>query len=106
MREFIEQYWVETFFGAGIAALGCFYKRLSTRQKANKKEQDAIRIGIQALLRDRIIQEYNVYHAKGEIPIYALESVLDMYLGYHGLGGNGTVSGLIKELKELPKPVG
>jgi hypothetical protein len=37
------------------------------------------------------------------LPIYALESVLTMYEEYHNLGGNGTITQLVDELKELPK---
>lgn len=58
--------------------------------------------GLQALLRDRIIQSYNHYIDKGNCPIYALENVNKMYDEYHALGGNGTVTKLVNELRELP----
>ena len=62
----------------------------------------AIKEGLRALLRDRIIQAYNHYTDKGYYPIYARENVEDMYKQYHSLGGNGTVTDLVSKLKELP----
>ena len=65
-------------------------------------EQDAVKLGIQALLRDRIIQTYNHYSAKGYCPIYGLENAESMYLQYHALGGNGAITKLLEALRELP----
>ena len=58
--------------------------------------------GVQALLRDRIIQAYNHYTDKGYCPIYGLENVESMYRQYHALGGNGAITELVDRLKELP----
>jgi hypothetical protein len=65
-------------------------------------EQEAIKLGIQALLRDRIIQSYNHYMDKGICPIYALENINALYTQYHALGGNGTITEIVKKLKNLP----
>lgn len=71
------------------------------RQK--KKENDALKAGLQALLRDRIIQAYNHYvNDKGWIPIYALESINACYKSYEALGENGVINGLMAQLNELP----
>ena len=63
---------------------------------------DAVALGVQALLRDRIIQAYNHYQEKGCCPIYGMENVLAMYKQYHNLGGNGAITELVEKLKELP----
>ena len=42
------------------------------------------------------------YVERGEIPIYAQENVQAMYQAYHELGGNGTVTKLVREIMELP----
>ncbi|HYF75166.1 MAG TPA: hypothetical protein VD757_01155 [Candidatus Nitrosocosmicus sp.] len=98
MPEWILQYWIQWVFALIIGGLTTGYKRL-----ANKlKEQDAIKLGIQALLRDRIIQSYNHYQEKGYCPIYALENVTALYNQYHALGGNGTVTELVERLKDMP----
>lgn len=98
MKEWILKYWLEVLFGAIIAGLFAGYKKLAGKLK----EQDAIKLGIQALLRDRIIQSYNHYQEKGCCPIYALENVNALYTQYHALGGNGTVTELMERLKDMP----
>ena len=84
--------------GALTAVMGVAWKRLSVRVK----RQDAVGLGVQALLRDRIIQAYNHYTEKGCCPIYALENVEELYRQYHALGGNGTITKLYDQIRELP----
>lgn len=102
MKEWVLKYWIEALFSLVISGTALAYKKLSCRVTGRVKEQEAIKLGIQALLRDRIIQSYNHYIEMCYIPIYALENVLAMYASYHALGGNGTVTKLIEALKELP----
>lgn len=71
--------------------------------RAKKRENDALRAGVQALLRDRIIQAYNHYVCeKGWIPIYAKESIDACYKSYEELGDNGVIDSLMEQLNELP----
>lgn len=102
MREWVIKYWVEVLFGLITTGLIAAYKRLYNKISEKTKEQDAIKLGIQALLRDRIIQSYNHYQDKGFCPIYALENVNALYKQYHALGGNGTVTELVERLKDMP----
>lgn len=102
MAEFIVKYWLEFGFGLVSLALTASVKYLHKQDKIRKAEQEAIKKGIQALLRDRIIEQYNKYMEKGYIPIYAMDNVEAMYREYHALGGNGTITDLYEELKELP----
>ena len=95
MVEFIVQYWLQMICGA------VFTYMVSVIQKS-KRESNAQRIGMRAILRDRIIQSYNHYIEKGFCPIYARENVSNMYEAYHNLGGNGTVTSLYHKLQELP----
>lgn len=70
------------------------------RQK--KKENNALKTGLQALLRDRIIQAYNHYvQDKGWIPIYAKESIDACYKSYEALGDNGVIDNLMEQINEL-----
>lgn len=98
MWEFIVRYWVEFAFGLVASGLAVAYRNLAKRMR----RQDVFGKALQALLRDRIIQAYNHYKAKGYIPIYGRENVEAMYTQYHALGGNGTITQLIEELNELP----
>jgi len=102
MVEFIIKYWLEVGFGLIVLALTASVKYFHKQDKKRKLEQDAIKKGIQALLRDSIINQYNKYAEKKYIPIYALENVTAMYKEYHALGGNGTITHLYEELLELP----
>lgn len=69
---------------------------------AKKKENNALKAGLQALLRDRIIQAYNHYvQDKGWIPIYAKESIDACYKSYEALGDNGVIDNLMEQINEL-----
>lgn len=102
MLDFILRYWVEFLFGIVAALLTAWYRRLSTRIRKQVQKQDAVGLGVQALLRDRIIQAYNHYSEKGYCPIYGMENVQEMYRQYHALGGNGTITELVERLKDMP----
>lgn len=98
MIEFILKYWLQVVFGLLITGLGVAYKKIHCLVS----DQKSLREGTQALLRNEIIRSYDKYKERGWIPIYALDNVLAMYEAYHALKGNGTVTGLVKELKGLP----
>lgn len=100
--EFIIKYWLEFGFGIIAFALTAFAKYFWNQNKARKSEQNAVKLGIQALLRNGIIEQYNKYMDKKYIPIYAMDNVEAMYKQYHALGGNGTITELYEDLKELP----
>ncbi len=81
--------------GAVISYLFALYR-------AKKKENNALKAGLQALLRDRIIQAYNHYvQDKGWIPIYAKESIDACYKSYEALGDNGVIDNLMQQINEL-----
>jgi hypothetical protein len=101
MITFISQYWIQVIFGLIITALTAGFKYLHKQNKIRSTEQCAVKLGIQALLRDRIIEQYNKYMDKDYIPIYAMDNVEAMYKEYHALGGNGTITELYKELLKL-----
>lgn len=94
MKEFIMQYWIEAVFGATLTGLGIAYKKLLGKFK----KQDTMEMGLQALLRNAIIQSYNRHIDMGYCPIYEKENVEKMYEQYHALGGNGTITKLYEEL--------
>lgn len=89
-------------FGLLSAGIMAMIVNLNSRLKVRAREQDAIKDGMQAILRDRIIQAYNHYAEKGFCPIYARDNVAHMYEAYHNLGGNGTITELYEKLLHLP----
>lgn len=73
-----------------------------SEQKHERKEYEAIKNGLQDLLRDRLIQSYYHYEAKGWAPIYARESFSRMYESYTALDGNGVMKELSDKFRDLP----
>ena len=82
--------------------IGIFVAALWGKFKRNKEEQDAIKAGLQALLRGEITKAYYKYKEKGWIPLYALQSLQGSHENYQALGQNGVMDGLWKELMLLP----
>ena len=80
-----------------VPAVGYLYKKY----KQADARQKAVELGVQALLRDRIVQSYYHYEERGWITLHGLENVNAMYKEYHALGGNGTVTALVNTIHEL-----
>lgn len=81
---------------------GAIISYLFALYRAKKKENNALKAGLQALLRDRIIQAHNHYvQDKGWIPIYAKESIDACYRSYEALGDNGVIDNLMQQINEL-----
>lgn len=100
--QFAINYWVQALFGVIAAGMGALFRWLVRRFHENDRRQDAMEKGIQALLRDRLVQAYYHYSERGWITLHGLEAVEKMYMEYHNLGGNGAVTKLIEDLRELP----
>lgn len=62
----------------------------------------AVKLGLQAVLRDRLIESYNHYSEKGYAPIYARDNFENMYNQYHALGANGVMDDMHKAFLDLP----
>lgn len=66
-----------------------------------EKETNAVKLGVQAVLRSSMISMYDKYKNKGYAPIYAKENFENMWLQYEALGANGVMSGIHDEFMEL-----
>lgn len=53
------------------------------------------------LLRVQLIEYHSKYTTLGYIPSYAYDNFIEMYKAYHNLGGNGMVTKMYDEIKEL-----
>lgn len=92
--------WISLLFGSGI--LVTVWRYFYGRLKANEKKTEAVCLGVQALLRDRLIEKYLKYNDKGYAPIYVRESFDNMWNQYHNLGVNGVMDDLHDKFMELP----
>ena len=96
--------WITLLFGSGILSgiLAVSWRYIHGRFKANEQKTEAVCLGVQALLRDRLIGMYDKYREKGYAPIYARENFENMWKQYHNLGVNGVMNDLHSKFMELP----
>ena len=84
-------YWSEALVVAISSAVIVLFKKYKATQN-----------GVQALLRNEIISNYNKHMEKGYMPIYERENMEKMYKEYRNLGGNGVAVELMEKLNRLP----
>ena len=66
-----------------------------------KRDRDANSKGTMLLLRVQLIEYHDKYMEQGNIPSYAYDNFIEMYEAYHELGGNGMVTKMYEEIREL-----
>lgn len=98
MKEWIFQYWLQAVFGLAITLIAYVVKRLNKKLK----EQEYLKLALQAMLRDRIIESYNKYNKEGYCPIYIRDNIQELATQYFNLGGNGVIHELLDKIKVLP----
>lgn len=98
MIEYINAHLVEWLFAGAVAILGWGYRKISKRLADEQKKNEAISNGVQALLRDSIVHNYNKYSEAGSMPIYAKESLRKLYAAYSELGGNDVAKELYTKM--------
>lgn len=78
------------------------FKYLYSSLKKNTADTEAVKIGIQALLRSQMIADYNKWTDRGYAPIYARDNFENCWKQYHALGVNGVIDDLHEKFLELP----
>ena len=71
-------------------------------ERARREEYDALKDGIIAILRDRIIQADVHFSERAFATISQKDNIQMMYDAYHRLGGNGIVTKSYRHIMELP----
>lgn len=69
--------------------------------KRQKKDRDANGTGTMLLLRVQLIEYHEAWTKRGYTTKHGLENFIEMYEAYHELGGNGMVTQLLEEVKQL-----
>lgn len=100
---FISAHWMEWLFTAVLAALSWLFKSLRDQLAEEREKNAAIAEGVQSLLRESIVGNYNRYQDRGFCPIYAKESIKRVYKAYHNLGGNDVATELYSKLLKMPE---
>lgn len=99
---YILSHWVEWLFAACLALLTLAYKSVAARLKQEHDKNEAIAEGVQCLLRESIVNNYNKYSERGFCPIYVKDSLKRVYHAYSDLGGNDVATGLYNTLLDMP----
>lgn len=100
---YIDTHWIEWLFAATTCILGFLYRQMGKRFRKEERKSDAIAAGVQSLLRESIVSNYNKYQDKEFCPIYAKESIKRVYEAYHNLGGNDVATKLYNTLLDMPE---
>ena len=78
-------------------------KRLKREKEETQiKRESALENGVVCILRKHLMDEHEMWTAKGYITSKALESGILMYKAYKGLGGNGMIDHMEDEIQRLP----
>lgn len=68
-----------------------------------RRKQEAVMTGVQAMLRDRLLQGYRHYEEKGFADYDDRSNMENMYNAYHNLGKNGVMDDLHAKFLTLPQ---
>lgn len=91
---------ISLLFGSGF--LVTLSRYVFKKLKENDLKTESVQLGVQALLRDRLISEYNKYMKLGYAPIYAKDNFDNMWIRYHNLGVNGVMDEIHNTFMALP----
>ena len=88
--------------GIVMFLLGSVLTYFTTRWSKTLKKIDKLEFGVQALLRDRMLQMYSYYKEKKKpVPLREVESFECMYSAYIDNEGNSFMPDVRKEFMEL-----
>lgn len=100
---YVQAHWVQWLFAAAVAVLSWGYKKIYDKLKIEQDKNNAISNGVQALLRESIVSNYNKYSDRKYCPIYAKESIKKAYKAYEALGGNDVARKLYEKILLMPE---
>ncbi len=71
-----------------------------------ERQSKAIMLGVQAILRDRLLQGYRHYIEKGFADYDDRENMENIWKQYHALGANGVMDDMRNQFRRLPAYAG
>jgi hypothetical protein len=80
-------------------------KRVKDSEDASARVEEqnkATQLGVQALLRDRLLQAFEFYLTRGWISAGERDNVDNMYKQYEALGENNVISDIYNDVRALP----
>jgi hypothetical protein len=98
-------YIINILSGCILAVATYNINKARTDKQEQDRKQQALEDGVQCLLRNSIVTDYNKYTNKGYCPIYAKETLKKTYQAYSNLGGNDVAKELYHKLLQMPSEV-
>lgn len=78
------------------------FDKIKASVDANDRLTEELKVGVRALLHDRLYQGCRYFLKQGIINEAELSNMGRLYESYHQLGGNGTGTELYQRIKKLP----
>ena len=86
-----------------VVAIGiALYNKWKNKRDNTREERVLLRLGVQALLRNELLSQYEFYMKQKWISIDNKANYDNMYKRYHSLGQNGVMGHCYEEIMELP----
>lgn len=86
----------------GIPSLASVLIWLYNIIKKQNEQYNALKLGLQAMLRSQMINDYNYWSNKGYAPVYARQNFENLWEQYHTLGANGVMNDIHEKFQALP----
>jgi hypothetical protein len=102
MIEYIQANYVQYFFMGATAIFSYVLKQALKRGREETLKIGAISVGMQSLLRDRIVQAHHTHVSQHYCSVHDKEVIRRMYEAYHALEGNDIATRLVEEILNLP----
>lgn len=94
---------VALFIGRGMKKRDAKQEEIRKQNEIMEKQNKALMAGIQAILRDRLLQGYRHYSEKGWADYDDRQNMENMWEQYHALGANGVMDGYRSKFLALPE---
>lgn len=99
--------WYELLTCAGIPTIiGIIFQlwltKIVTKQSKKTSEDNSLKVGVQALLRNTLLSDGEKFLARGWIDMAHKQNYENIFQAYHNLGKNGVMSEMYKEVMALP----
>ncbi len=89
--------------GIVLGLMKALHKYCRTHFAITQSENEALKNGMQALLRDRLLRNYREFVERGHAYPNEKENWKLLYDQYHALGGNGIVSSIYEKVLDIPE---
>ena len=86
----------------GMKSRDAKQEEIRIQSQAMEEQNRAIMMGVQAILRDRLLQGYRDFAEKGWADYDDRENMENLWMQYHALGANGIMDDYRKRFLDLP----